>query len=92
MQKTHSLTQLTNSVTATASSPSADILIFKTNIQTQGDKFYIKSFLDRHPLISQWNIDLEDIDCVLRVVSTHLELQDIIDIVAARGYCCEELV
>lgn len=92
MQKLHPLTQLTSSLTETSYTPSTDILIFKTNIQTQGDKFYIKSFLDRHPLISQWNIDLEDIDCVLRVVATHLELQDIINIVAARGYACEELV
>lgn len=76
----------------TYSQPSiADVLIFKTNIQTQGDKFYLKLFLDKHPLIANWNIDLEDIDCVLRVVSTHLQHSHIIELLASRGYYCEEL-
>ncbi|MEO6524295.1 MAG: hypothetical protein ABIN91_21595 [Mucilaginibacter sp.] len=68
-----------------------DVLIFKTNIQTNGDQFRIKRTLDSHPLIQQWNIDLEDIDCVLRIESTHLNHNDIIDLLAKNGYYCEEL-
>jgi hypothetical protein len=69
-----------------------DVLIFKTNIQTDGDQFRIKKTLDNHPLIQQWNIDLEDIDCVLRIESTHLDHKDIMGLLAKNGYYAEELM
>ncbi|RKR84783.1 hypothetical protein BDD43_5036 [Mucilaginibacter gracilis] len=67
------------------------VLIFKTNIKTQGDKFTLKPLLDAHPLISHWNVDLEDIDCVLRIVTSHLCQQNIADLLTRRGYYCTEL-
>jgi hypothetical protein len=90
MQKTKLSAQPENNVMQTG--PQPDILIFKTNVQTAGDRLYLKKFLDQDPLIQQWNIDLEDIDCVLRVVSTHLQFSDIINLLNKRGYYCNELM
>lgn len=68
-----------------------EVLIFKTGIKSQADQLQIKATLDRHPLILQWNIDLEDIDCVLRVISKYLAHSDIIELITQQGYHCEEL-
>lgn len=81
---------LTNAV-QTKSFGLADVLIFKTNIQTNLDKLKLKKTLNNHPLILQWNVDQEDIDCVLRVVSTHLDHQDIVKLITFKGFFCQEL-
>ena len=44
------------------------ILIFKTNIKTEADRQAVKKLLDDHSCIRQWNVDLQDVDCVLRIV------------------------
>jgi len=44
------------------------ILVFKTNIKTEADRQTVKKQLDAHSCIRQWNVDLQDIDCVLRIV------------------------
>jgi hypothetical protein len=67
------------------------ILIFKTNIIEEKDLFAVKTALDTHHLIEQWNIDQTDVDCVLRVVSYHLCYADIIRIISGLNYSCEEL-
>lgn len=67
------------------------ILIFKTNITEERDLFAVKTVLDNHDLIEQWNIDQEDVDCVLRVISWHLSYADIIRIISGLNYSCEEL-
>lgn len=67
------------------------ILIFKTNIAAESDLFAVKTALDNHHLIEQWNIDQTDVDCVLRVISYHLSYADIIRIITGLNYSCEEL-
>ena len=67
------------------------ILIFKTNIQTKRDKLRIQRELDTLETIQQWNIDLEDIDCVLRIVSDRLTPEQIILVVKDNGFECSEL-
>ena len=67
------------------------ILIFKTNIQTTDDKMRIQDELDAFDSIQQWNIDLHDIDCVLRVVSDTLRPEEIISMIENRGFECTEL-
>jgi hypothetical protein len=67
------------------------ILIFKTDIQTQTDKLKIKSVLDTHPLIKEWNVDLEDIDCVLRIVSPGMKVSQVTELIEECGYHCSEL-
>jgi hypothetical protein len=67
------------------------ILIFKTNIAEERDLVAVKTALDTHHLIEQWNIDQTDVDCVLRVISYHLSYADIIRIISGLKYSCEEL-
>ncbi|SMC53503.1 hypothetical protein [Pedobacter africanus] len=66
------------------------ILLFKTDIRTEGDKRYIAKVMAENQ-IEQWTVDLQDIDCVLRIVSPTLKLQDVITLVKDNGYQCEEL-
>ncbi|EHQ28981.1 hypothetical protein [Mucilaginibacter paludis] len=68
-----------------------EVLIFKTDVKTKADKLQIRKSLDKHPLVLQWNIDLDDVDCVLRVVSKYLTHNDITNLITQQGYHCEEL-
>ena len=45
-----------------------NILVFKTNIKTEADRESVKTLLDGHACIRKWNVDLHDVDCVLRIV------------------------
>lgn len=67
------------------------ILVFKTNIKTNEDLLMVNDVLNNHQHIQEWNIDMEDIDCVLRIVSSHITAHDIISIVTQAGYRCQEL-
>ncbi|WP_026713110.1 hypothetical protein [Flavobacterium daejeonense] len=68
-----------------------NILIFGTNIKTEKDKNSISPILDAHPEIHQWNIDLEDIDSVLRIESETLNAEQIIKLITEQDYKCSEL-
>ena len=68
-----------------------NILVFATNIKTENDKQTISKILDNHSEIQQWNIDLEDIDCVLRIVSETLSEEDIIGIIKSQDFNCSQL-
>ena len=68
-----------------------DILLFKTNIQTESDRQRIQPALDAHDTIQQWNIDQHDIDCVLRIVSDSLTPEQIISVIKHNGFECAEL-
>ncbi len=67
------------------------ILLFKTNIQTADDKSIIAELMEAHK-IRQWSVDQEDVDCVLRIVSSVLKQEEIINLVSKNGYQCEELI
>jgi hypothetical protein len=67
------------------------ILVFKTNIQTENDKLLVQPVLDNHSCIAQWNIDQQDIDCVLRVVTDTLTPQQVISVIKQHGFDCAEL-
>ena len=67
------------------------IMIFKTNVSTLQDKELIGSILNGHADIEQWHIDLEDEDCVLRVVSYNLKYDGIEKLIREQGYNCMEL-
>ncbi len=68
------------------------ILVFKTNIKTDIDRLSVKTLLDNHACIEKWNIDQQDVDCVLRIVSPTLTVQETIDLITGHGYECCELV
>lgn len=68
-----------------------NILVFATNIRTNNDKQLISQTLNEISEIYQWNIDQEDIDCVLRVVSKTLSEEQIINIVNKHNFNCKPL-
>jgi hypothetical protein len=71
--------------------PTPSILVFKTNIRSTEDIDSIKPFLDEHPHIQRWTVDTQDIDCVLRIVTCSLHVDEIIALVIPTGYACAEL-
>ena len=65
-----------------------NILVFATNIRTNNDKQLISRALNEIAEIHQWNIDQEDIDCVLRIVSQTLSEEQIINIIDEHNFNC----
>ncbi|PSL46139.1 hypothetical protein CLV51_103115 [Chitinophaga niastensis] len=66
------------------------ILIFRTNIRSTSDKKRLQPILDANECIEHWNIDLDDVDYVLRIISYQLKHQQIIELIEHHGYeCCE---
>jgi hypothetical protein len=68
-----------------------NILIFKTNIRFKKDVGVIRHLLSAYESIVQWNVDRDDADKILRVVSTSDDPRDIIKTINDAGYDCEEL-
>jgi hypothetical protein len=68
-----------------------EILVFKTNLTDTKRISDVESLLDIHPQIVQWNVDLNDCDNVLRIVSKNMPAQEVENILLNAGYYCEEL-
>jgi hypothetical protein len=68
-----------------------NLFIFGTNLQTEKDKQVISKVLNANNEIERWNIDLEDIDSVLRVESQTLTAEQIIKIITEQDFKCSEL-
>lgn len=71
--------------------PKQHILIFKTNIATTVDCSKVAPILNQQPFIVKWTVDMEDVDCVLRVVATEQTISRVIALVNACEYECAEL-
>ena len=69
----------------------AFVLVFKTNINNPRQVKSIATSLDNCPDILKWNVDLADIDKVLRIEATHAQCESMIELVTRAGYACEEL-
>jgi len=67
------------------------ILVFKTNLTDTKRVQEIESTLDVHPHIYQWNVDLNDADNILRIVSRNIEGKEVEQLILNAGYWCEEL-
>lgn len=67
------------------------ILVLKSNISTHSDLMQIQQPFNHHPEILTWNVDLDDCDHVIRIVSPTLTVADIEEIVKSNGYQCSEL-
>nr|WP_295928404.1 hypothetical protein [uncultured Dyadobacter sp.] len=67
------------------------VLVFRTNINSLRQVKSISPLLDRCPEILKWNVDISDIDKVLRIESTHENCGQVIEMVTTAGYACEEL-
>jgi hypothetical protein len=68
-----------------------EILVFKTDLESEERLETIKPFLDEHPGIIKWNVDKHDIDKVLRIESKNISSADVINLVQKAGFVCEEL-
>jgi hypothetical protein len=67
------------------------ILIFKTNVRTEFEKKCVADILNSLNSIQEWSIDMEDVDRVLRIVSTSKSTEEIITTLTNEGYECSEL-
>ena len=67
------------------------VLILKSNVSTYSDLLQIQHPLDHHPDIIRWNIDLDDCDHVIRVVTPNLTIADVCELININGYQCSEL-
>lgn len=68
-----------------------NILVFATNIRTDNDKKIISRTLNEISEIQEWNVDQEDVDCVLRIVSETLSEEQIINILNQHNFNCTPL-
>jgi len=68
-----------------------EILVFKTNLTSTQRISDVESLLDVHPHIVQWNVDLDDCDNILRIVSRNIAAREVENILLNAGYYCEEL-
>ncbi|MEO6539186.1 MAG: hypothetical protein ABIT07_01970 [Ferruginibacter sp.] len=68
-----------------------EVLVFKTNLTDHNRINEVESTLDLHPYIVKWNVDLNDCDNVLRIVSNKVTAEEIEKLLWTAGYYCEEL-
>jgi hypothetical protein len=68
-----------------------EILVFKTNLSDAKRIGEVESYLDIHPGIHNWNVDLNDCDNVLRIVSRNIAPAEVENMILNAGYYCEEL-
>ena len=68
-----------------------EVLILKTNIRYKKHVKEIAPLLDGRNSISRWNIDLNDVDKVLRIESNDMELTEVVQLIQEAGFHCEEL-
>ncbi|PZR33781.1 MAG: hypothetical protein DI538_17565 [Azospira oryzae] len=68
-----------------------NVIIFKTNIETEQDLHKLASLLGTEPSIRKWTVDREDIDHVLRIESEGADEMTIKQSVEYAGFVCEDL-
>ena len=67
------------------------ILVFKTNLTDTNRISDVEISLDIHPNIIGWNVDLNDSDNILRIVSNNIAAAEVESLLLSAGYYCEEL-
>ncbi len=68
-----------------------NVLVFKTNLSSPPLIKWMAPLFNLHPCISEWSVDTEDVDNVLRVVSLNLIENDIIQLMLSKSFVCEAL-
>jgi len=67
------------------------VLVFKTNLTNLHHVSKVEPYLDVHPKINRWNVDLHDCDNILRIETEQLQPVDVENLLWEAGYYCEEL-
>jgi hypothetical protein len=76
-----------NNLTQTATADIYDWLIFKTNVSTEVQKQYLALLLQKETDVQTWTIDMDDVDCVLRVKPTQIYNEsEVIDLIHQHGF------
>ncbi|MEO6315183.1 MAG: hypothetical protein ABIU63_08055 [Chitinophagaceae bacterium] len=68
-----------------------EVLVLKTNIRYKKQVKELAPLLDGRKNIARWNIDLNDIDKVLRIESKDMQLAEIVQLIKTAGFNCEPL-
>ena len=68
-----------------------EMLILKTNINSQTDFKKVRLTLNNSYKINECTVDFGDRDKVLRIIGNELNLEDVITRVKNLGYNCEDL-
>jgi len=68
------------------------VLVFKTNLTDRRHITNVETFLNVHPQINKWNVDLHDCDNILRIEASDLKAIEVERILVSAGYYCEELL
>lgn len=68
-----------------------NILVFRTNISNTDLVRRAGLHMGGLEGVVRWNVDLHDVDCVLRVESTGVGAREVETVLQGAGYLCEEL-
>jgi hypothetical protein len=68
-----------------------EVLVLKTNIRYKKQVKTVAPLLDATCNIYRWNIDLDDIDKVLRIESGNMKIEEVVQLINEAGFNCEEL-
>ena len=68
-----------------------EVLILKTNIRYKKHLKDVAPLLNGQDSILRWNIDLQDVDKVLRIEADDMALNDVVQLIQEAGFHCEEL-
>ena len=68
-----------------------EVLVFKTNLRFKKQINAVTPHINNLHGIARWNVDLDDIDRVLRIESDNLSPRKVEATLQQAGYFCEEL-
>jgi hypothetical protein len=68
-----------------------EILVFKTDVRSKKRVSALAPHLQNMKGIVKWNVDLQDVDNVLRIECASIEPDEIEKMLQQAGYYCKEL-
>lgn len=68
-----------------------EVLVFKTNLRLKKHISAVTPHINNLQGIARWNVDLDDVDKVLRIESDSLNPRTVETTLQQAGYLCEEL-
>ena len=68
-----------------------EVYVFKTNVKTNDEIKQARQLLDAFESVIKVDFDPEDCDSILRIESTSQITFEIIELLTANGFFCEEL-
>ena len=68
-----------------------EVLVYKTNINHRTDIEKISPVLSQYNKVLAWNVDIDDIDKVLRIEAMTNISNEIQNIINQSGYTCQEM-